>query len=33
VGPQARGVAVAYGKVYVAQVDGHVVALDAKTGE
>ncbi len=31
-GPQARGVAVAYGKVYVAQVDGHVVALDAKTG-
>jgi len=32
-GPQARGVAVAYGKVYVAQVDGHVVALDAKTGE
>src|SRR5258708_4232147 len=32
-GPQARGVAVAYGKVYVAQVDGHVVALDAKAGE
>src|SRR4249919_468045 len=32
-GPQARGVAVGYGKVYVAQVDGHVVALDAKTGE
>jgi alcohol dehydrogenase (cytochrome c) len=32
-GPQARGVAVAYGKVYVAQVDGHVVALDAKTGQ
>jgi alcohol dehydrogenase (cytochrome c) len=32
-GPQARGVAVAYGKVYVAQVDGYVVALDAKTGE
>ena len=32
-GPQARGVAVAYGKVYVAQVDGNVVALDAKTGE
>src|SRR5450432_2669233 len=26
-GPQARGVAVGYGKVYVAQVDGHVVAL------
>jgi PQQ-dependent dehydrogenase (methanol/ethanol family) len=32
-GPQARGVAVGYGKVYVAQVDGHVVALNAKTGE
>jgi alcohol dehydrogenase (cytochrome c) len=32
-GPQARGVAVAYGKVFIAQVDGHVVALDAKTGE
>ncbi len=32
-GPQARGVSVAYGKVFVAQVDGHVVALDAKTGE
>jgi len=32
-GPQARGVAVAYGKVYVAQVDGHVVALDARTGK
>ena len=32
-GPQARGVAVAYGKVYVAQVDGNVVALNAKTGE
>ena len=32
-GPQARGVAVAYGKVFVAQVDGHVVALDAKTGK
>lgn len=31
-GPQARGVAVAYGKVFVAQVDGHVVALDARTG-
>jgi len=29
----SRGVAVAYGKVYVAQVDGHVVALDAKTGK
>jgi alcohol dehydrogenase (cytochrome c) len=32
-GPQARGVAVANGKVFVAQVDGHVVALDAKTGK
>jgi len=31
-GPQSRGVAVAYGKVFVAQLDGHVVALDAKTG-
>jgi alcohol dehydrogenase (cytochrome c) len=31
-GPQARGVAVAYGKVFVAQVDGHVMALDARTG-
>ena len=31
-GPQARGVAVAYGKVFAAQLDGHVVALDAKTG-
>lgn len=31
-GPQARGVAVAYGKVYLAQADGHVVALDGKTG-
>ena len=32
-GPQARGVAVAYGKVFAAQLDGHVVALDAKTGK
>jgi PQQ-dependent dehydrogenase (methanol/ethanol family) len=32
-GPQTRGVAVAYGKVFVAQLDGHVVALDARTGE
>ncbi|HEX3756183.1 MAG TPA: PQQ-binding-like beta-propeller repeat protein [Rhizomicrobium sp.] len=32
-GPQARGVAVADGKVFVAQVDGHVVALDARTGQ
>jgi len=31
-GQQARGVAVAYGKVFVAQLDGHVVALDARTG-
>lgn len=32
-GPQARGVAVGYGKVYVARLDGVVVALDAKTGK
>src|SRR5450631_2833513 len=32
-GPQSRGVAVAYGKVFVAQLDGHVVALDAPTGQ
>jgi len=32
-GPQSRGVAVAYGKVFVAQLDGHVVALDAKNGD
>lgn len=32
-GPEARGVAVAYGKVYVARLDGVVVALDAKTGK
>ena len=32
-GQQARGVAVAYGKVFVAQLDGHVVALDARTGK
>ena len=31
-GPQSRGVAVAYGKVFIAQLDGHVVALDARTG-
>ena len=31
-GPQARGVAVAYGKVYTALFDGHLVALDARTG-
>ena len=32
-GPEARGVAVAYGKVFAALLDGSVVALDAKTGE
>ena len=32
-GPQARGVAVAYGKVYTALFDGHLVALDAGTGQ
>jgi len=32
-GPQARGVAVAYGKVFTALFDGHLVALDAKTGK
>ena len=32
-GPQARGVAVAYGKVYVARLDSVVVALDAKNGK
>jgi alcohol dehydrogenase (cytochrome c) len=31
-GPEARGVAVAYGKVYLAQLDGIMVALDARTG-
>jgi alcohol dehydrogenase (cytochrome c) len=31
-GPQARGVTVAYGKVFFAQLDGIVVALDARTG-
>src|SRR5665213_3262539 len=31
-GPEARGVAVAYGKVFVAQLDGVVIALDARTG-
>jgi alcohol dehydrogenase (cytochrome c) len=31
-GPEARGVAVAYGKVFVAQLDGLVLALDARTG-
>jgi len=32
-GPQARGVAVAYGLVYVAQFDGVLTALDAATGK
>ena len=32
-GPQARGVAVAYGKVYVARLDGVMAALDARTGK
>jgi alcohol dehydrogenase (cytochrome c) len=32
-GQLARGVAVAYGKVFAAQLDGHVVALDAATGK
>jgi alcohol dehydrogenase (cytochrome c) len=32
-GQIARGVAVAYGKVFAAQMDGVVVALDAKTGK
>ncbi len=32
-GQIARGVAVAYGKVFAAQLDGHVVALDARTGK
>jgi PQQ-dependent dehydrogenase (methanol/ethanol family) len=31
-GPEARGVAVAYGKVFLAQLDASVVALDARTG-
>ena len=31
-GPQSRGVAVAYNKVYVAQFDGELAALDARTG-
>ena len=32
-GPQARGVALAYGKVYTALFDGHLVALDVRTGK
>src|SRR4051812_21251217 len=30
--PYNRGLAIAYGKVYTATVDGRVIALDAKTG-
>ena len=32
-GPANRGVALGYGRVYVATVDAHLVALDAKTGK
>ena len=32
-GPEARGVTVAYGKVFAALLDGSVLALDAKTGD
>ncbi|WP_428489190.1 pyrroloquinoline quinone-dependent dehydrogenase [Rhodopila sp.] len=32
-GPESRGVAVADGKLFVAQLDGNLVALDAKTGK
>lgn len=32
-GPANRGVALGYGKVYVATVDAHLVALDQKTGK
>ena len=32
-GPQSRGVTVAYGKLYLAQLDGTIVALDARTGD
>jgi PQQ-dependent dehydrogenase (methanol/ethanol family) len=32
-GQLSRGVAVAYGKVFVGQLDGHVVALDARSGK
>ena len=32
-GLQSRGVAAAYGKVYLAQLDATIVALDAKTGQ
>src|SRR4029077_6357256 len=32
-GPVSRGIAVAYGKVFIGQLDGDVVALDARTGK
>ena len=32
-GPNNRGVAVAYGRVYMATLDGYLMALDQKTGE
>lgn len=32
-GPESRGVAVAYGKVFIARLDGRLVALNARTGE
>lgn len=32
-GPQSRGLAVAYGKLFLAQLDATVVALDARTGQ
>lgn len=32
-GPESRGVAVADGKLYIAQLNGELVALDAKTGK
>ena len=32
-GPQARGVAIGNGKVFAAQLDGYVVALDARSGK
>lgn len=32
-GPESRGIAVAYGKVFVAQLDASLVALNARTGK
>jgi PQQ-dependent dehydrogenase (methanol/ethanol family) len=32
-GPQSRGIAVAYGKLFLAQLDGTITALDATNGE